>query len=269
MDSSTETISSLLAMREQGNDDTFTPFSGEPEVHIWTQALPRREDQLQTAGAMDSGALTMEEHERMTKISRKSLLKAHCWMISRTFLRRVLAQYVQLQARDIRFEYGTSGKPYLVGGPQFSLSHTNGLCVLAVTSTNNELGVDVEWVRPLLREKAIIQRFLTEEERDHVLEAICSGEDSSSLLWKVLTGKEAWIKASGQSLCGQWRNLNTVQAIRNHEHVLEWAGQNYVLHSLNMGKSYSASLCVTGREIPLIRCMNMDNNIQGSEGVSI
>ncbi|MGG4401484.1 4'-phosphopantetheinyl transferase superfamily protein [Paenibacillus amylolyticus] len=268
MNSRTGTISSLLAMREQGND-TSTPFSGEPEVHIWTQTLPIREDQLQTAAAMDSDAMTSEEHERMVRISRTSRLQAHCWVISRVFLRRVLAQYMQLQARDIRFEYGTSGKPYLVGGPQFSLSHTNGLCVLAVTSTNNELGVDVEWVRPLLREKAIIQRFLTEEERDHVLEAICSGEDSSSLLWKVLTGKEAWIKASGQSLCGQWRNLNTVQAIRNHEHVLEWAGQNYVLHSLNMGKGYSASLCVTGRDIPLIRWMNMDNNIQSYEGVSI
>ncbi|MEK4370998.1 4'-phosphopantetheinyl transferase family protein [Paenibacillus sp. FSL R5-0473] len=266
MDFSTGTISSLLAMREQGND-TFTPFSEEPEVHIWTQTLPISEDQLQTAAAIDSDAMTSEEHERMVRISRTSRLQAHCWMISRDFLRRVLAQYMQLQARDIRFEYGTSGKPYLVGGPQFSLSHTNGLCVLAVTSTNNELGVDVEWVRPLLREKAIIQRFLTEEERDHVLEAICSGEDSSSLLWKVLTGKEAWIKASGQSLCGQWRNLNTVQAIRNHEHVLEWAGQNYVLQSLKMGKSYSASLCVTGREIPLIRWMNMDNNIQSYEGI--
>lgn len=122
--------------------------------------------------------------------------------------------------------------------------------------------MDVEWVRPLLREKAIIQRFLTEEERDHVLEAICSGEDSSSLLWKVLTGKEAWIKASGQSLCGQWRNLNTVQAIRNDEHVLEWAGQNYVLHSLNMGKGYSASLCVTGTERSLVRRMNVADHIQ-------
>ena len=149
MDFRTGTISSLLAMREQGND-TFTPFSGEPEVHIWTQTLPIREDQLQTAAAMESDAMTSEEHERMVRISRTSRLQAHCWMISRVFLRRVLAQYMQLQARDIRFEYGTSGKPYLVGGPQFSLSHTNGLCVLAVTSTNNELGVDVEWVRPII-----------------------------------------------------------------------------------------------------------------------
>lgn len=112
MDSRTGTISSLLAMREQGNN-TFTPFSGEPEVHIWTQTLPIREDQLQTAAAIDSDAMTSEEHERMVRISTTSRLQAHCWMISRIFLRRVLAQYMQLQARDIRFEYGTSGKPYL------------------------------------------------------------------------------------------------------------------------------------------------------------
>lgn len=261
MDSKTGTISGLLAMREQGND-TFVSIVEEPEIHIWTQALPIRDDQLQTATAMDSSALTLEEHERMVRISTTSRLKAHCWMISRVFMRRVLARYMQVQEQDILFQYGTSGKPYLVGGPQFSLSHTNGLCVLAVTCTNNELGVDVEWVRPLLQEQAIIQRFLTEEERDYVLEAVCSGEDSSSLLWKVLTGKEAWIKASGQSLCGQWRNLNTVQAIRNYEYLLEWDGQNYMLNSLDMGKGYAASLCVTGTERSLIRWMNVTDHIQ-------
>ncbi|MBD8841034.1 4'-phosphopantetheinyl transferase superfamily protein [Paenibacillus sp. CFBP 13594] len=266
MESRTGTISSLLAMREQGND-TFTPFSGEPEVHIWTQTLPIREDQLQTATTMESDAMTVDEHERMARISTTSRLQAHCWMISRVFLRRVLAQYMQLQARDIRFEYGTSGKPYLVGGPQFSLSHTNGLCVLAIASSNNAIGIDVEWVRPLIREQAIIQRFLTEEERDYVLEAMCSGEDSSFLLWNILTGKEAWIKASGQSLCGQWRNLNTAQAINHHEHLLKWAGQKYVLQSLKMGKGYSASLCVTGSQIPLIHWMNMDKNMQSDEGI--
>ncbi|WFR63266.1 4'-phosphopantetheinyl transferase superfamily protein [Paenibacillus amylolyticus] len=265
MDSRTRTMNSFLGIRATGND-AFASDVEEPEVHIWIQALPRREDELQTADAMDSGALTIDEHERMTNISRRSRLKAHCWMISRTFLRSVLAQYMQLQARDIRFEYSTAGKPYLVGGPQFSLSHTNGLCVLAIASSNNAIGIDVEWVRPLIREQAIIQRFLTEEERDDVLEAMCSGKDASFLLWEVLTGKEAWIKASGQSLCGQWRNLNTAQAIHHHEHLLEWGGQKYVLQSLKMGRGYSASLCVKGSRIPRIRWMNMDYSIQSDEG---
>ncbi|WP_336764203.1 4'-phosphopantetheinyl transferase family protein [Paenibacillus sp. USHLN196] len=261
MDSRTATISSLLFMREQEND-ALTSIKEKPEVHIWTQALPLRENQLQSAFAMDSDTLTLEERERIAKISKTSKLKACCWMISRLFLRSVLAHYTQLYARDILFEYGDAGKPYLEGGPQFSLSHTNGLCVLAVTSSNCELGIDVEWIRPLLREQAVIQRFLTEEEQDYVREARCSEYDSSCLLWEVLTGKEAWIKAAGQSICGQWRNLNTVQALRNHEQLLERAGQHYVLQPLNLGNDYSASLCIKGAARPCIRRMNITDDMQ-------
>ncbi|WP_181150829.1 4'-phosphopantetheinyl transferase superfamily protein [Paenibacillus sp. PCH8] len=259
MDSNTRIISRLLTIREQGNE-AFTATAGAPEIHIWTQGLPIMEEQLQTMDTADSSALSSDEYKRLVRMKKTSRLVAHCWMVSRIFLRRVLAEYVQLHARDIHFQYGTAGKPYLPGGPQFSLSHTKGLCMLAVTSTNNELGVDVEWMRPLVREQAVVQRFLTEEEQDYLLEGLRSGDDTSILLWKVLTGKEAWIKASGQSLCGQWRKLNTVQVMRNHGQLLEWAGQNYVMQSLNIGKGYSASLCMAGAERVTVRWMNTTEN---------
>ncbi|MFC9711451.1 4'-phosphopantetheinyl transferase family protein [Paenibacillus sp. NPDC056933] len=228
------------------------------EVQLWKQALPTSENQLQSALALAQDTLTPEEQQRMRKIEKVSLLGAHSWMTSRLFLRNVLAQYMQQQARDIQIEYGPSGKPYIHGGPQFSLSHTKGLCVLAVKPSNTELGVDVEWMRPLLRQQAIIHRFLTLEEQGYVLDSASKGEEHFLLLWEMITRKEAWIKACGQALCGQWRALNTVDERFTKLDLVEHEGRFYMLCKLdNLGSGYNATLCTEGRTEPSIRWMSL------------
>ncbi|MGC5775322.1 4'-phosphopantetheinyl transferase family protein [Paenibacillus pabuli] len=226
------------------------------EVHLWKQALPTSENQLQSAVATGLDTLAPEEQQRVWKIGKASLLEAHSWMTSRLFLRNVLAQYMQQQARDIQIKYGPSGKPYIHGGPRFSLSHTKGLCVLAVTSSNTELGVDIEWMRPLLRQQAIINRFLTEEEQGYVLDSACNGVEHSPLLWEMMTRKEAWIKACGQALCGQWRALNTVDERFTKLDLVEREGCFYILRKLDVGMEYNATLCVEGKTEPSIRWMS-------------
>lgn len=230
--------------------------TGKTEIHLWKQALPISEDQVQLAVMMDQTTLTAEEQQRVSRIGKSSLLKAQGWMSSRLFLRSVLAQYMQLQARDIQFNYGISGKPYVQGGPRFSLSHTKGLCVLAVTSSVAELGVDVEWMRPLLRQQAIIDRFLTAEEQGHILNGVRKGQERSRLLWEMLTRKEAWIKASGQALCGQWRTLSTMDKHFAEKSLVEREGQFFMLRKLEVGRGYIAALCLEGEIDPSIRWMS-------------
>lgn len=231
------------------------------EVHIWTQQLPISESQLHETDFVCSKALSLDEHTRIERMRTNSPLRAHCWMLSRIFLRKVLAAYMQSDARDIALQYGTAGKPYVLSGPQFSLSHTQGCCILAVTSNSNPIGIDMERVRPLLRQEAIVRRFLTVAERHCFMESLRSEDesspyDSSLLLWKFVTGKEAWIKAIGQSLCGQWRKLDTAGAVCDDEHVLERNGQNYVLQSLSMHSNYVISLCASGKTRLSVRWMN-------------
>ncbi|MDK8193021.1 4'-phosphopantetheinyl transferase superfamily protein [Paenibacillus sp. UMB7766-LJ446] len=230
--------------------------TGKTEIHLWKQALPISEDQVQLAVMMDQTMLTSEEQQRVSRIGKSSLLKAQGWMSSRLFLRSVLAQYMQLQARDIQFNYGISGKPYVQGGPRFSLSHTKGLCVLAVMSSVAELGVDVEWVRPLLRQQAIINRFLTAEEQGYILNGVRKGQERSRMLWEMLTRKEAWIKASGQALCGQWRTLNTMGKHFAEKSLVEREGRSFMLRELEVGRGYIAALCLEGEIDPSIRWMS-------------
>ncbi|QOS76620.1 4'-phosphopantetheinyl transferase superfamily protein [Paenibacillus sp. JNUCC31] len=127
----------------------------------------------------------------------------------------------------------------------------------AVTPRNTELGVDVEWMRPLLRQQAIINRFLTLEEQGYVLDSACKGEEHFPLLWEIITRKEAWIKACGQALCGQWRALNTVDERFTKLDLVEHEGRFYKLCKRdNLGLGYNATLCTEGRTESSIRWMS-------------
>ena len=88
------------------------------------------------------------------------------------------------------YAIGARGKPYLPGGPCFSLSHSASLAVLAVSSA--PVGADVERVGPLRRE-AVLARVLTAEERRWM------GEDEArfAFLW---TRKEAALKWTGRGI---------------------------------------------------------------------
>jgi len=76
------------------------------------------------------------------------------------------------------------GKPYLPGGPHFSISHSDGLVLLAVSDLG-EIGCDVESVHRPLRNPEAIRRKIAEP-----------GEENIPLL-TLWVKKEAIYKAGG------------------------------------------------------------------------
>ena len=81
------------------------------------------------------------------------------------------------------------GKPYIPGGPHFSLTHSGTLAALAVSDT--PVGLDIEKIAPVRRAAA---RALTIEERKY-MEA--DPERRFACLW---TRKEAVLKCTGAGL---------------------------------------------------------------------
>lgn len=87
------------------------------------------------------------------------------------------------------FAYGEHGKPYIPGGPYFSLTHSGALAALAVSDT--PVGLDIEKIAPVRRTAA---RALTTKEREY-MEA--DPERRFAYLW---TRKEAALKCTGAGL---------------------------------------------------------------------
>ncbi|MGN7415574.1 4'-phosphopantetheinyl transferase family protein [Paenibacillus sp. SAF-068] len=234
------------------------------EVHIWTLPLPNKGEDFLSGLDTDTCILSQDERDRVQRKQKQCMHDAQKLVMSRTFLREVLSMYTGQSASDLHIEYGASGKPHVQSGPQFNLSHTEGCCVLALAA-HTALGIDLEHVRPLLRMSAVIRRFMTEEEQCYVLDHKEEEQVTIRRVWQVLTQKEAWIKACGLSLCGQWRNLNTMGKGGDGHYVVEREGQHYSLQSLNVGPNYSAALCTPGKTKPRIRWMNVagDKRSQG------
>jgi len=107
-------------------------------VHIWRAALD--ED-----GWPGPEGLPAAEQERYESFLREQPAKR--WLAARWALRRVLEGYMGRPAAAIELEIAERGKPYLREneGLEFSLSHSAGLALVAVTA-GRPVGVDVELI---------------------------------------------------------------------------------------------------------------------------
>lgn len=117
----------------------------------------------------------------------------------RARLREILGLYVGLAPEDIAFALSAYNKPSLANplAPplNFNLSHSGDLAVLGV-SADVELGVDVEWIRPLKED--IAGRYFSPRECA-VLRAL-PPDHQPRAFFECWTRKEAYIKASGEGL---------------------------------------------------------------------
>ncbi|MCD8548172.1 MAG: 4'-phosphopantetheinyl transferase superfamily protein [Aeromonadaceae bacterium] len=112
-------------------------------------------------------------------------------------LRCLLAQMRGEHPAALRFVLGRHGKPALSDGPHFSLSHAGGDALLAI-STQAPVGVDLEAVDPHLP-MDWLPPLLSAQER-----AQQQSLGAAWSPWRFWVRKEAWLKALGHGLAGDW-----------------------------------------------------------------
>lgn len=126
----------------------------------------------------------------------------HTYLVSHLLLRTTLSRYSALLPNTWRFISNDHGKPRIDpgAGPAelcFSLSHTKGLCAVAVTK-KGEIGVDVEQADRPVRAGELGRRFFSPEENAALKKLPASRLREQFLLYWTL--KEAYIKALGKGL---------------------------------------------------------------------
>ena len=113
----------------------------------------------------------------------------------RTALRTVLAGYLDVRPADVRFAYKPDGKPEVADGPEFNLSHTDGVGLIAVAA--EPVGLDVETARDGPTADALVQRFFAPSEREQY--RALPDELRAEAFLRGWTCKEALLKGVG---CG-------------------------------------------------------------------
>lgn len=118
------------------------------------------------------------------------------FVATRAALRGLVASYLGIAPRDVRFSYGPKGKPS-VPGLAFNASHA-GDVALAAFARSGRVGVDVERARATNDLAALSQRVFGKTENRAL--AALSGGAFVSAFYGCWTRKEAFVKALGEGV---------------------------------------------------------------------
>lgn len=118
------------------------------------------------------------------------------FVVRRGRAREWLAEAAGGDPARLRFDANPHGKPFLPGGPQFSLSHSGETMMLAIGDV--ELGCDIEVIDPALDWPPLARSFFSAAENDAL--AALDGEAARSAFFACWSRKEAFVKALGRGL---------------------------------------------------------------------
>jgi len=166
------------------------------EIHIWRVSLDCDEQTVRGFRKL----LDREEQARADQFVFGR--DRDQFIVTRGALRHLLGQYAKCPPTNLKFGYGSKGKPSLMASPrhpsiQFSVSHSHALALLAFAA-RLQLGIDVESIRPDFATAEIAERYFSPEEIAE-LRALPSSlqPEGFFLCW---TRKEAYLKATGEGL---------------------------------------------------------------------
>lgn len=182
-----------------------TPQLEPQAIHIWQVDL--------LAYACHPAWLNAQEKQRLAKFRNSQTANAFC--ATRSALRYLLGQYMQLAPTDVPLLIGQQGKPYVENSRlQFNLSHSGRFALLAFSHCA-AIGVDVEFPRPIKNIQAIAQRTL-----DLASQQSLAGENyTAEAFFRHWVRFEAKQKCMGQGVFGK-----TGHAVAYHEGTLANGG---------------------------------------------
>ena len=119
------------------------------------------------------------------------------------------------------WQYNEHGKPFIEGGPFFSISHCK--TGIAVVVDDEPIGIDIEHIRTA--EQGLIERTMNAEERQQI-----HSDRDFTRLW---TQKEAVVKAQGTGI-ESFEQLQTILSTYRHieistsRHLETIENENYI-----------------------------------------
>ncbi len=166
-------------------------------VHLWGFSLEGASSTI----ALCREWLSQDEQGRAGRCVRVE--DGHRYTLARGCLRAVLARYIGLDPSALIFQSGAGGKPALaalpagVGPIQFNLSHSHGRLLIAVAK-QQEVGVDLEWIRDDAEVAKLAQRFYSPAEYESVMGLPVAAQ--AAQFFRYWAAKEAFLKCKGVGL---------------------------------------------------------------------
>ncbi len=219
----------------------------ENQVHVWRAGLDLPTLQIEKLAQ----TLSPDEAERANRFyferDRKHFIAA------RGILRTILGQYLDLNPANIQFNYSPRGKPGLANTDQilyFNLSHSKGLALYGVSRDFN-LGIDLEYMRPMSDIEQLAKRFFSQGEYTAI--ASLPDNEKQRAFFQAWTCKEAYLKATGDGLAGGLAEVEVSLIPGESARLLSIAGNSqaalsWSFHQIIAAPDYMAALAVAGKD---------------------
>jgi len=165
-------------------------------VHFWQIDLSYDRKRVEVCRRL----LSKDETERADRFH----LEKHRarFIAARGAMRMILALYADLQPHQVRFFYGTNGKPEMAADLnncelKFNLSHSRDRALFAVAA-RSRVGVDIEFIDHNVATEYIARRYFSSGEV-RTLRALPAPQQAVAF-FSCWTRKEAYTKAVGEGL---------------------------------------------------------------------
>jgi 4'-phosphopantetheinyl transferase len=223
------------------------------EIHVWRVSL----DEAVPCIGDFRGLLSEEEKCRADKFYFER--DRERFIAGRGLLRVLLGRYLAMDPRQLDFDYNDYGKPEIshVHGDsalRFNGSHSGALLMYAFARAR-EVGIDVEYIRPIADAEQILERFCSEREKADFREVPENLKERAFLTcW---TRKEAYLKARGDGLTRALDGFSVSlipgqPATLMRGQVDSEDGTQWSLQELLPGNGYVAALAAEGRDWVLV-----------------
>lgn len=158
------------------------------EVHFCRLDVSSQEE-AELVGLLDAEELARADRFRFPRDRRR-------FTVRRGRARQWLARTIGGAPKRLAWATTIHGKPYLKGGPYFSLSHSNEMMMLAIGET--ELGCDIETIDGGIDWPPLARTFFSADEVSALDEL--EGQAAVGAFFACWTRKEAFVKAIGRGL---------------------------------------------------------------------
>lgn len=169
---------------------------GPQEVHVWRACIDLPHD----AFSRLKSYCTEEERARADRLYHP--WQRDCSLGCRGILREIVATYLGRSPNELAFVANPAGKLELLQDStrprlRFNVSHSGSVFLLAVAWTD-DVGVDVEQLRPLPAAMRIAESYFAVQEREALRQVEPARKEQA--FFRCWTRKEAYLKARGDGL---------------------------------------------------------------------
>lgn len=190
------------------------------------------------------------------KIAGKFKFEEDCsrYIIARSYLRKILGDYLSIDPIDVKISLNKFGKPTLLSenfeSIKFNLSHSGDFIVYAF-NISDEVGIDIEMMNNYIDHTQIAENYFSSDEIIY----LNSSKDQLEIterFFRIWTRKEALLKAIGTGLLPDLRKIdvlrNEIKLDLSPDELPEYQTRNFNVLDFSIHNNYKSSIACAGEK---------------------